>query len=151
MINDTNSFLQNLDPDNNFFNEVYFGKGENSLYYSVDSYNKTFQNSKNLKIFHLNIRSFRANFDLFNSTLATLCDFPDIVCLTETWFSSDSLDINFLDGFSSFHTVRPDNMRGGGVSIFIRDQLNAFKLPKLSICNDKIETCAIRVTLKNFD
>ena len=84
MFNDLDSFFQDLDPDENFFNEMYFGKGDSSLYYSINSYNSTFQNTLNLKIFHLNIRSFNANFDQLNSTLDSLCSFPEIVCLTET-------------------------------------------------------------------
>ena len=47
MSNIFNRFFEDIDPDDNFFNEIYGHSSNNtisSLYYSIDNYNNTIQN-----------------------------------------------------------------------------------------------------------
>ena len=151
MIDTLDSVFQDLDPDENFFNEMYCGGSKNSLCYFIETYNQIFRSKNNLKIFHSNIRSYNANCDHFHSILNSLSSIPDVVCLTETWFNSDSIDMHGFTGFNSYHTIRPNLERGGGVSVFVRNQVKSSKLCEFLICNNTIETCAVKVSLQFFD
>lgn len=71
---------------------------------------------------------------------------PDIIVLTETWFNEGNISHNFLEEWESFHTMR-QNGRGGGVSVFVREDRSAKKLDHLSICTDTIESCVVKCHL----
>ena len=64
---------------------------------------------------------------------------PSVFCLTETKFSSSSSQD--ISGYNSFHTIRNSNTPAGGISLFIRDTLNASKIESLSYSNSTIEIC----------
>ena len=98
--------------------------------YSSDSFNKTFNHHNKLFVLNFNIRSFNSNFDDFSAFLCELSFLPDIVILTETWFSDTNC--GNIPGFEGVHCVRDENRRGGGVSIFFKSAIQA----KISIvCN----------------
>ena len=143
-------FFQDIDPDLNILNQIYCGtNGENSLYYTIDKYNQVFSRSNDLKIFHSNIRSFNANSDLFDGILDSFTETPEIFCLTETWFSTNNASLYNYQNFQPFHTVRSGTARGGGVSMYIKNEIMAVKLDDLSVCNRTIETCCVRLSLEN--
>ena len=65
--------------------------------------------------------------------------------------SSDCVDkfsikqlINF-QGYQSFHSLRPINKRGGGISIFIKESIRAKHLYRHSISEDHIETLFVEI------
>ena len=59
--------------------------------------------NKSFSILHLNIRSFKKNFDKLVNFLATLSFSFKVVCVTETWCSSnhDNRDLHKLTSYSS--------------------------------------------------
>ena len=80
--------LQNLDPDDNFFNEIYNGlkAGNISKYYNINNFNTTFKDeSPYINITVFNIRSFKKNIYVLISLLASFHSLPEVVVLTETW------------------------------------------------------------------
>ena len=114
-------------------------------YYSISEYNRSF-NKIYLTFVNSNIRSFNKNFD-------TLCSIfhgnnsPSVFCLTETRFSASSLQD--ISGYKSFHTIRENDTVSGGISIFIKENLNASKIEEFSYCNETIEICAVEFYFGN--
>ena len=145
--NHTDDLFTNIDPDDNIFNDLFSGlQIENrSEIYTVDRYNDCFNNDTcHFTVFNLNIRSFNANYDGLVSLLDALCVSPDCIVLTETWIAESSVASCNIPGYTSFHTTRA-TVRGGGVSVFCKEQLCATKLETLSFSTDTIESCVIKV------
>ncbi len=70
----------------------------------------------------------------------------DIVCVTETWMSSD--DIDLLSCYPGYSTMRRDrNNRGGGIMAIVRDSLLPAHLDHLN--STDIEVTFLSVTLSN--
>ena len=144
--------IQDIDPDDNLYNSLYTSLNnlEQSLYYNIDRFNEVYRQNLNLKIFHMNIRSYNANETNLNSFLGSLCTMPDIFCLTESWLSPDSVGSCYQSGYNSFHTLRQGNGRGGGVSVFVDRRFSSSKLDEISISDPAIECTAVKIDLNNF-
>jgi hypothetical protein len=144
--------LDNIDPDENLLNEIFktIDSPDQSEYFSIDRYNSTFNlgTEDNLNIFHCNVCSINANGEYFFSVMNSLYKKPDIFCITETWLNETTVDTTSFLNFNSFHTPRPGTGRGGGVSIFINEQLTAIEVKELCIANETIESCVVKV---NYD
>lgn len=112
--------------------------------YNSVSFKDKFLNSKDLFIVNFNIRSFNANIDELIGYLNSLGRVPDIIILTETWFSPTFTDD--LDGFNSYHSYRQTG-RGGGVSVYINSTLDGRIILKSTLCNEIIELCHIEILL----
>ena len=86
-------------------------------YISTNDFNSR-SNNNEFQVFHQNIRSFNKNYDEFSVFLKGLSSDIDILVFTETWFTvSYNCEI---DGYTSYHVAR-SNIRGGGVSVFVRN------------------------------
>ena len=114
--------------------------------YDSTGFNEMFQSSKRNLIVHFNIRSFRANYDEFSVFLNSLAIQPSIIILSETWFSEDFTD--HINGYKGFHSFRLDRV-GGGISIFVRSELNASSIDFITKCDNNIEVCGANVQLNN--
>ena len=105
------SNLNELDPDDN-----YFGFSQNTpdlcQYVSLDVYESFSGN--HVSCINYNIRSFKKNIDGFLGSFSNN-NYPDVLNLTETWFSEDYSE--GINGYNSFHFIRKDR-RSGGVSLF---------------------------------
>ena len=150
MMDEINSGLEQLDPNLNYYNSIHdsLNLPYNPEYMTIAQYNTINRNSPKLTIITYNIRSFNKNINTFmasfNSNQKT---FPEVLILTETWF--DVTTVCNLPGYDAHHTVR-EGTRSGGISIFIRDDLNSNFYPKFSFANNTIEICTIDVTVNNF-
>ena len=115
-------------------------------YYDPNSF--TEQNntdSGNFFIYHQNIRSFNKNSDeVFLYIDKKLQIAPDVLVFSETWFNL--YDITLIEGYSDFHTVR-ENRRGGGVSIYVKNNYPSKQLKNLSFINEFIEICGVEINL----
>ena len=96
-------------------------------------------------IVNANIRSFSKNIDNLINDLNALCRCPDAIILTETWLKDDSKDLANIPGYMGIHTIRL-NRRSGGVSVFVRDGLNAVIHNDLCLSDQTIESCCAKVT-----
>ena len=137
-----------VDPDSNYFssgNEGCLIERERSDYFDVSAFNNYINLNENFYIVNYNFRSFSKNIDDFLSTFAVL---PQIIVATETWFDRNSF-FN-IAGYHGFHAIRLDR-RGGGVSIYIKDDLSAVKIPELCFVNSSIEVVATEVKLNNLN
>ena len=142
---DINNHLLDLDPDNNYYDNNINENHIFSIYDSVNDFiNKnpiSLNDSNFLSVVSQNIRSINQNLDNF------LCLFsddnmPDIFILSETWHSINTPVV--IPGYLGYHTIRQG--RAGGVSVFIKNQLNSCFIEQLSFANDFIETCTIKVS-----
>ena len=134
-----------VDPDCNYYNEVI---NENNIFSSFDSVEDFLSgnsievgNSNYITIFSQNIRSMSRNLDNF------LCLFPetkmsDIFIFSETWHDTNTPVIK--PGYEAYHTIRQG--RSGGVSIFVKFNIESCFIQELSFTSDSIETCIIRVS-----
>ena len=144
MFNDLN-FINQLDPDENHFQECYDSLIDPICNYIpiADYIVRTRNYGSNLNILNYNIRSFSANFDSFISIFDNFDSTPDILILTETWFNENSIkDIPY---FNCHHTIRTSR-RSGGVSVYVKDNINSRKIEQLSFCANSIEVCTVEVS-----
>ena len=133
-----------LDPDNNHF-DSFIDPSNTSMcnYISISDFNRKKQNYKSgLTILNYNIRSFSANFDVFISNFDNFHSIPDLLILTETWFKEDSL--KEIPHFKDYHTIRQTH-RSGGVSAYVKDNLNSNQIQNLSFSTPFIEICTIEI------
>ena len=122
MIN--SSPLSHIDPDENYFSSDGPSIDGSVKYYSSGEYNDMIQNfnSDYVSVITYNIRSFSANEETLFTLLDSLVSYPQIIVLTETWFSEDNkFEIN---GYNGYHTVRSDR-RSGGVSVYVSKSLES--------------------------
>ena len=121
---------------------------ESCNYYDQVTFQSQFNDNSNFFVIHINIRSFNANFSGFAAYVDSLHIKPNVIILTETWFSQ--LFCGSIEGYKSYHTHRPDRS-GGGVSIFVSAVLNSTYLPQLSSISNVVETCGVKIDIsRNF-
>jgi len=118
----------------------------NERYYELDDLTELFQrlNTHNLSVLHLNIRSFHRNGDELGLLIDQMDTRPDILVLTETWFSHGYQ--GELRGYDSHHIYRY-NRRGGGVSIFIKNGIKFEVLSQFSYLSNNMEICSVRLNI----
>ena len=91
--------------------------------YTIGHFNTTFADSSaKLLVLNFNIQCFDTKIDEFSAFLDNINLTPDILVLTETWFSP--LTSRELPGYKGYHCTRPNINDRGGVSIFVRESLN---------------------------
>ena len=142
-----NDLLQFVDPDSNFLVHNFrqlIDNQNSSPYYTIEQFNNLFDNCNSSFFLNLNIRSFQANKESFYSLLSSLKIVPKVIIMTETWLSEESLSLCTLDGYIGYHTVRIGR-RSGGVSIFVQCSIHSEKIETLSISDDVIESCTVKL------
>jgi len=102
------------------------------------------QTKFNCLIMHMNIRSYSRNSSEFFTMMAALPRKPDVLVLSETWFSSDTVDD--MDGYAGFHVYREDR-RGGGISIYIASKYKSRKIDRWSFIDEHCEVCSVELVL----
>ena len=146
MSNFAESMIDDLDPDQNYFDDVFSGTDycNESKYFTLSEFNKLVRQEPNyITLVSSNIRSFNANSDSFLSGFEDNF-MPDLFVLSETWFNESN--VCDIKGYSSHHTFREVG-RSGGVSIFYGDHIAARKVDELSYSNMSIEVCTAEVSM----
>ncbi|CAL4063742.1 unnamed protein product, partial [Meganyctiphanes norvegica] len=137
---------------NHFSSEVNFES------HSINSFsNKQDIDSNALKIIHHNARSLMkpGRLDEYHMFLQTLKTPFDILIFSETWLTSEKSDQCRFEGFHSIHLMRPtDNIidfkvRGGGISIFIKDTLEFKHRDDLTVMLPYMECSFIELKFNN--
>jgi exonuclease III len=100
----------------------------------------------------LNIQSLPAKFHEFSEMVKNMsiykCE-PDVICLQETWRIPDP-DMFNIDGYHPPVFKLRENMQGGGVAIYVKNQYVFSVLSKYSSTIDKVaETLFIELISKN--
>nr|CAI5856514.1 unnamed protein product [Callosobruchus analis] len=100
----------------------------------------------NPKVLVLNVRC--VSVSKFNSLVIDAQTFDvDFLCLTETWFTSNSVNSFHHDDFTLASCYYRTNFKGGGVAIYARNGIICRKLDTEQFCIEKeFESCCISVT-----
>jgi hypothetical protein len=109
---DDGGVLGDVDPDQNFLNEVRGNIIHGCNYYYSNKLHTELKDKLDdidLSICHLNIRSLPKNIDTFNSTLYASGMNFNILAFTETWMNSSNVDAHCIAGFSHEYLIRDDN------------------------------------------
>jgi hypothetical protein len=117
--------MEDIDPDTNYYNSDDSTNPNNCLYYHPNGLNlESAKHSakESLSIFHVNIRSLRKNFSKLVLLLDSIDNKFNLIILTETWLKSHNADLFKIEGYDHEHITR--STTGGGVSIYIKENLN---------------------------
>ena len=142
---------ENLENNQNDYNWDNFDYLQNecckiyNLENNEDCYNIS---TNNILVFQFNIRSFSKNFDEFAVLIDRFTSLPHILIFTETWLSPTFTCS--IDGFKVYHTYRSVR-KGGGVSIYVRQDLESRPLSQLSVVTEVLEICAVQVCVSKAD
>ena len=158
MVNDVNLYQTLFEDDDDddigmlTINEMYdhLDIDKMSNYYDFRGYNSTLAqtDSKILSIFHFNIRSLSTNLHHLEVILVSLQRTPDILVFTETWLNPNNKDSININGYYSYNIVR-ENRDRGGVSIYVRQNIDSTILDKFSYVNEDFEICTIATEINN--
>ena len=145
--------LNVIDPDIN-----HFEPNVNFQSHSSTSFiNKQDIDPCSLKLIHHNARSLMATdrIDDYETLFKILRNPFDILVFTETWLTPDKESQCIFKGFRPIHLMRPVNehadfkLRGGGISIFIKNNLEFIQRTDLNIMLPYIECVFIEITYNN--
>ena len=140
--------LCDTDPDSNFFNEMYNPGNISCDYHIEDSFIDL--KSKNdlsncFSLYHVNARSLVNKKDRLVQHFQSLETDFKFVCVSETWFSQDTITYASIEGYNSEHSVRNPGHMGGGVSIYVHNSVDYIHRSDLSSVESDLETCFIEV------
>ena len=103
-----------------------------------------FDEQSNLNILHLNCRSLKKNFDSLKTLLNSVNQKLTAIAISETWLTPSTEHIFQLQEYDFVSNSRSSKV-GGGVGIYIDNDLTYKKRLDLSILNDIIECIFIEV------
>ena len=146
--------IDDVDPDLQFFNDCAMNNAScNSDYYFIDDFvlkKKTLPINDNcFSLIHMNIRSAPSHLQEFESLLDSLNSDFSIIALSETWFSDATIDTYGILGYNHVYNYRSEK-RGGGVSLYIKDDLEYTRRNDLSIFNTSLESCFVELPSNQF-
>ena len=140
-----NNVFDDLDPDCNINNDLCINECN---YFSEDTFNELLSTnsvtSKDLSILHLNIRSLPKNISNLQNYLECLnIDFT-ILGLSETWHNANTIDVYNLMGYNCVNRYR-ENRIGGGLSIYVKNNIEFFQRSDLELCTEENECIFIEI------
>lgn len=143
--------FNDIDVDVNYFSEQYpdLGLEDRSKYYDISELSSDVTlDIHDLSVLSLNIWSLLPKLDEFTAILHVMKHKFDVICLTETWLNGNVLSLANITGYKSYHKVR-EGRRGGGVSIYINENISCKILDDYSISSDDIECLFIECQYRN--
>ena len=144
MDNDLSRFLQNIDPDSNYFHIL--NSDSTPSYLSVSEFKEVMEKNSNFTCINFNILSFQKNSDSFLGLFDKPQNLPRVFVLTETWFEPHS--VKHIPGYQGYHTVREER-RSGGVSVYVADVISSRILSEFSFINSSIEICTVQIIINS--
>jgi len=118
----------NIDPDSNYYHTYNF----ECKYYTDNAFQAEAKNIDGLTIMHFNARSLKTNFKFIKNYVKELGKNFHIIAVSESWLDGDSdLKEYALEHYEMYNVFRPGK-RGGGVALYIRNNLRATKIENKS-------------------
>ena len=93
---------------------------------------------------HLNVRSIPANLPAFQSYLDILDHHFSIIGLTETWLKPSNISAYGIGGYNHVGITR-QNTKGGGISLFISQEIVYSEMTDLCMVTDYLECLFVKV------
>jgi len=99
-----------------------------------------------IMIFHQNICGLRKKIDELKTSMYP--HFPHVLCFSEHHLKNFELDQINIDGYNPGAAYCRQNIKRGGVCIFVRNNLNYTNIDLSVYCkNQDIEICALKLEL----
>ena len=149
-MNDESSIpIHDSDPDLQYFNEMTHINTSNKCdYYLEELFNKKCDKLKVdnacLSMIHFNARSLPKHMTEWNTYLNSLKLQFSVIGITETWLNAGNASLYSFNGYSHYHITR-DKKRGGGVSLFVKEHMNAIERTDISVIDPIIEATFIEI------
>ena len=144
-LNNIDRYLSQYDPDVQYFKDINY----DCKYYLEHTFTQSFTSrsmtSNNISLLHLNIRSSVKNLNNFELYINNLDFSFNVIGLSETWIKEHNCALLELNGYNSRHVYRPRRV-GGGVSLYIKNNINYLFRNDLSILEDCIESVFIEIS-----
>jgi hypothetical protein len=155
-LNDDESLvpIYDADPDLQYFNELSHLNSLNKCdYYLEDSFIKKCciddTDNDSLSIIHFNARSLPKNMNQWSVYLNSLKFKFNIIGVSETWLNNDNAHLYTFDGYIHYNLTR-ENRRGGGVSLFIAEDLKVLSRHDLNVMNHFMEAIFVEIPKECF-
>ena len=105
--------------------------------------------NNNFSLLHLNIRSVPANLSLLLSDIENIDHRFSVIGLTETWLNPFNIDAYGIDGYSHIGITR-SNQNGGGVSLFMSNEISYSELTAFTKVQEYIECLFLKINFKDI-
>ena len=145
--------LQDSDPDLQYFNDATTIENVCHCDYYLEDTFKSKLKDMNLvhecfSLFHLNIRSIPKNLDNLEHYLKILKFKFSVIGITETWLNASNADLFCMSGYDHYCLYRTGK-RGGGVSLFINENLIVKMRHDLDNMTEYIEAKFVEISKEN--
>ena len=139
---------RDIDPDISYFNTELTN---NCTYLLVDEFNDILdkrcmptEKLGRFSLVHINCRSLLCNYDEFLDFTCSVNNVFDVICTSETWLTESTDDLINLTGYTFIGRNRRDK-RGGGVGVYIKNELKFKVRPDIISTNDSCELIAAEI------
>ena len=139
----SDNIFDEIDADLNHLNQIYpeLNHSTSSEYYNATKFQSNVKYSNcDFSLIHYNIRSLYPKLDEVLAELNALNYEFSIICFTESWLNKDLQHLATITDYNSYHSLRNDGRRGGGISAFISQQYSVKILQDLTYVHLHIET-----------
>ena len=146
--------LNIIDPDDNYFNDC----DDNFESFSIEKLNSSnVINESSLNIMLHNARSIlsKGRMDDYEHLFGTIKNSFHVIAFTETWLKNENCDTVKFNEYNSSHMIRPitsndnDKAQGGGISVFVHENISYKVRNDLNIMLPFIETLFIEFIVNN--
>ena len=144
---ETKTFLDDADPDINFFSQVQ-PSNISSKYYDENNFNTELgeiSERNNFSLLHLNIRSVPKNFNNLTNYVQNLKINFDVIGLTETWINEANTNLYNIEGYVQRELYRKQR-KGGGVSLYVKEEIVFNDRDDLTFNNNNVESLFIELS-----
>ena len=134
------SMYLSLDYDYETYENPYSSLSLDCKYFSENEFLRTFQKKSNLFILNLNIQSLPSKYTALRETLSIFHDKNfvfDVICLQEVW-NVEYPELFPLEGYLPLIVKCRNGIRGGGVGLYIRSNLQYKIREDLSVFHDRV-------------
>ena len=144
--------LFDSDPDLQYFNDRTSVESVSQCeYYLEETFKKKVAefgvNNEVFSLLHLNIRSIPKNLCQFQQFMSNLNFNFTVLGFTETWLNENNATLYGLPGYDHYFLHR-NGKRGGGISIFVNENISVTVRHDLSIMSSAIECLFIEISAK---
>ena len=141
--------VDDIDPDIQYYNDISLGNVfHNSNYFIEDSFVEKCESllidSSMFSLLHMNIRSIPRHLHELEAYISNLHHEFSIIAISETWFSDATIDTYQMEGYAHEYQYRKDRC-GGGVSLFVKNNLSYILRKDLILFNQSVECLFIEL------
>ena len=145
--------LTEMDPDIQFYSNSHYTHGAKCDYYLEDQFISKVVGKKQcnqLSFFHLNVKSIPKHFDELEMYINSLKLEFTMIALTETWLDKSKQDLYNMPKYNCINRYRKQR-RGGGVSLYIRNDIKYMSRPDLEYFDGEMESLFIEIDKDVFN